>query len=266
MGCYKKRTANEDTNSYRIICHLSHIATYTTITTLLPIMKLSRCLTLLAAVLPITLAAPAPSSAPRQVAADNDYNSRVLGDALSLEQLSVSFYDSSLALLSADDFRAAGYADSVRQGYEEVLKSAKAHSDYLVGEMTDLGHADATVGNCDYTFPVKTTEDFINMSEELQAFAVKTYAGALDRSQESDTYTTAFGNMLDDETRYATWISTAVKNQDSADTSFESPLSSRQGFPDTVTGRFAFTNLDCGTVITGQFNSGFNNPGACGCA
>ncbi|KAF6745847.1 ferritin-like domain-containing protein [Ephemerocybe angulata] len=182
-------------------------------------MKLSRCLTLLAALLPITLAAPTASSARRQDGATNDSNSRVLVDALSLEQLAVSFYDSSLALLSADDFRAAGYADSVRQGYEQVLKSAKAHSDYLVGEMTNLGHADAAVG-CDYTFPVKTTEDFINMSEAIQAHAVSTYAGALDRSQ-SDTYTTVLGEMLGDETRYATWISTAVKHQDLADTSFE---------------------------------------------
>ncbi|KAF6742944.1 ferritin-like domain-containing protein [Ephemerocybe angulata] len=210
-------------------------------------MKLSRCLTLLAALLPITLAAPTASSARRQDGATNDSNSRVLGDALSVEQLAVSFYDSSLALLSADDFRAAGYADSVRQGYEQVLQSAKAHSDYLVGEMTNLGHADAAVG-CDYTFPVKTTEDFINMSENLQALAVSTYAGARDRSQ-SDTYKSDFGEMLGDETRYASWISTAVKHQDlpADNTSFDSsPLSSRQDTPAVVTG-FAIVN-DCGCV------------------
>ncbi|KAF6745865.1 ferritin-like domain-containing protein [Ephemerocybe angulata] len=205
-------------------------------------MKLSRCLTLLAALLPITLAAPAPSSARRQVAADNDYStststhsstviltfslptvSRFLVYALSLEQLAVSFYHSSLSLLSADDFRAAGHPDSVRRGYEQVLKSAKAHSDYLVGEITNLGHADSTAG-CDYAFPVKTTEDFINMSEAIQALAVSTYVGALDRSQ-SDTYTTVFGGMLGVEARYANWISTAVKYQDLADMSFEYPSS-----------------------------------------
>ncbi|KAF5311301.1 hypothetical protein D9611_012605 [Ephemerocybe angulata] len=225
MGRYKKRTvANEDTNSYRTICHLSHIATYTnTTTTLLAIMKLSRCLTLLAALLPITLAAPTASSARRQVAADNDYNSRFLVYALSLEQLAVSFYDSSLSLLSADDFRSAGHPDSVRRGYEQVLKSAKAHSDYLVGEITNLGHPDYTAG-CDYAFPVKTPEDFINMSEAIQALAVSTYVGALDRSQ-SNIYTTAFGKMLGVEARYASWISTAVKYQDLADISFEYPSS-----------------------------------------
>ncbi|KAF5311330.1 hypothetical protein D9611_012565 [Ephemerocybe angulata] len=233
-------------------------------------MKLSRCLTLLAALLPITLAAPTASGARRQDGAtiDNDSNSRVLGDALSLEQLAVSFYDSSLALLSADDFRAAGYADSVRQGYEQVLESAKAHSDYLVGEMTNLGHADAAVGNCDYTFPVKTTEDFINMSEAIQAHAVSTYTGALDRSQ-SNTYTTVFGKMLGDETRYATWISTAVKHQGLADnTSFDSsPLSSRQVTPTGVTGIVVYAQCECGTTtVTGFLSAGLDNPGAGGCA
>ncbi|KAF6746375.1 ferritin-like domain-containing protein [Ephemerocybe angulata] len=228
-------------------------------------MKLSRCLTLLAALLPITLAAPtASTSARRQDGATKDSNSRVLGDALSLEQLAVSFYDSSLALLSADDFRAAGYADSVRQGYEQVLKSAKAHSDYLVGEMTNLGHADDAAVGCDYTFPVKTTEDFINMSEELQALAVKTYTGALDRSQ-SDTYTTAFGKMLDDETRYATWISTAAKQQDLADTSFDSsPLSSRQDTPTTVPGFVIVNDCGCVPVDLGSLG-GLNIAGAGGC-
>ncbi|KAF6745873.1 ferritin-like domain-containing protein [Ephemerocybe angulata] len=219
-------------------------------------MKLSRCLTILAALLPITLAAPTASGR-RQDGATNDSSSRVLGDALSVEQLAVSFYDSSLALLSADDFRAAGYADGVRQGYEQVLESAKAHSDYLVGEITNLGHADAAVG-CDYTFPVKTTEDFVNMSEKLQALAVSTYAGGRDRSQ-SDTYTTAFGKMLDDETRYASWISTAVKHEDSADTSFKSPLSSRQGFPDTVNGIVVYSQNECGTTTVTGFLGGLNN-------
>ncbi|KAF6746332.1 ferritin-like domain-containing protein [Ephemerocybe angulata] len=186
-------------------------------------MKLSRCLTLLAALLPITLAAPTASSARRQDAATTDSNSSFLVFALFLEQLAVSFYDSSLSLLSADDFRAAGHPDSVRHGYEQVLKGAKAHSDYLVGEITKLGQADSTVG-CEYAFPVKTAEDFINMSEAIQARAVSTYVEALDRSQ-SDTYTTVFGKMLGDEARYATWISTAVKDQDLADINFESPSS-----------------------------------------
>ncbi|KAF5311291.1 hypothetical protein D9611_012616 [Ephemerocybe angulata] len=224
MGCYKKSALKENRNSYRIICHLLHIATYTTTTTtLLAIMKLSRCLTLLAALLPITLAAPTASSARRQDVATTDSSSSFLVFALFLEQLAVSFYDSSLSLLSADDFRAAGHPDSVRHGYEQVLKSAKAHSDYLVGEITKLGHGDSTAA-CDYAFPVKSTEDFINMSEAIQSLAVSTYVGALDRSQ-SDAYTTVFGKMLGDEARYATWISTAVKDQDLADISYESPSS-----------------------------------------
>ncbi|KAF5318267.1 hypothetical protein D9611_014690 [Ephemerocybe angulata] len=220
------------------------------------------CLTLLAALLPFTLAAPTVSSARRDAASD-DYmtltcslptDSRFLVYALSLEQLVFAFYDSSLSLLSADDFRAAGHPDYVRRGYEQILKTYQAHSDYLVNEITNLGDPDAS-GHCDYAFPVKSTEDFINMSEAMQALAVSAYAGALEHSH-SDKYTTAFGEMLGLEARYATWISTAVKYQDLADMSFESPLKLNDTW--TIAGGYV-TSCPPGTVPDDIFPKGLND-------
>ncbi|KAF5311324.1 hypothetical protein D9611_012548 [Ephemerocybe angulata] len=199
-------------------------------------MKLSSCLTLLAALLPFTLAAPTVSSARRDAASD-DYNSRFLVYALSLEQLVFAFYDSSLSLLSADDFRAAGHPDYVRRGYEQILKTYQAHSDYLVNEITNLGDPDAS-GHCDYAFPVKSTEDFINMSEAMQALAVSAYAGALEHSH-SDKYTTAFGEMLD-----------------LADMSFESPLKLNDTW--TIAGGYV-TSCPPGTVPDDIFPKGLND-------
>ncbi|KAF6749820.1 ferritin-like domain-containing protein [Ephemerocybe angulata] len=216
-------------------------------------MKLSSCLTLLAALLPFTLAAPTVSSARRDAASD-DYNSRFLVYALSLEQLVFAFYDSSLSLLSADDFRAAGHPDYVRRGYEQIRKTYQDHSDYLINEISNLGDPDAA-GHCDYAFPVKTTEDFINLSEAMQALAVSTFAGALEHSH-SDIYTTAFGEMLGLEARYATWISTAVKNQDLADMSFESPLKLNDTW--TIAGGYV-TSCPPGTVPDDIFPHGLND-------
>lgn len=158
-------------------------------------------------------------SEPRQDT--TDYDSRVLTFALSLEQLVNSFYNTSLDQLSYNDFRAAGYPDAVRMGYERISASTQGHVDWLVQEISGLGNAFAT-GSCTYGFPVNTVQDFVDLSEAFQALAVSTYTGAAHRVQ-TERYSTAFASMLGVEARFSNWISTSVKQQDLWGAAFENP-------------------------------------------
>ncbi|KAF6744801.1 hypothetical protein DFP72DRAFT_1093177 [Ephemerocybe angulata] len=57
----------------------------------------------------------------------------------------------------------------------------QSHVDHLVGEISNIGNPDAT-GKCDYGFHVKTTEQFVDMSEAIQALTVSAHVNALDHS------------------------------------------------------------------------------------
>ncbi|KAF6755798.1 ferritin-like domain-containing protein [Ephemerocybe angulata] len=154
--------------------------------------------------------------------ATDDYNGRLLTFALSLEEFALAFYNSSLSQFSPGHFNSDGYAAHVRRGYERIQATTQAHVDYLTSELTSLGDLDA-LGSCDYGFPINSTRQFIDMSEAIHALAVSTYTGTLQHIHTSK-YKRAFGSMLGLEARYATWISTTVKNQDLWNSPFESPL------------------------------------------
>jgi hypothetical protein len=118
---------------------------------------------------------------------------QVLNYALTLEHLENAFYAQFLKQFSASDFTNAGFPDFVRGRLNQIGQHEAEHVKFL---QTALGSG-ATKA-CQYTFPVKTVNDFVAVSQVLEGVGVTAYLGAA-QFLHTPAYLTAAGSILTTE-------------------------------------------------------------------
>ncbi|CAO1638146.1 unnamed protein product [Parajaminaea phylloscopi] len=177
--------------------------------------QISTLLTLGAA----TLAAAAPATK-RAGPGQQDIDTTILNYALTLEHLEDAFYASSLAKLSAEDFKKAGFGPWIRERFVEIGGHEKSHVQFLTKAL-----GDKAVKACTYDFGVTDVKSFIATSQLLEGVGVSAYLGAA-QNITNPAYLTAAGSILTTEARHAAWVQSSAALSDPAGAAYDVPLTS----------------------------------------
>jgi len=154
--------------------------------------------TLLSLIASISLAAATP--VPELLKRADPSEVQILNYALTLEHLEHAFYVEFLAKYSAKDFEAAGFEDFVRGRLNQVGQHEAQHVQFL---QSALGNA--ATKPCTYQFPVNNVNDFVAVSQVLEAVGVTAYLGAA-QFLHTPSYLTAAGSILTTEARHNAWV------------------------------------------------------------
>ena len=128
----------------------------------------------------------------------------VLNYALTLEHLEHAFYRDGLEAFSADDFRAAGYADNVYEWFGIIRDHEREHVDTLTTVITDLGGE--PVAEAAYDFGYGDLAGFVGVAQVLENTGVSAYQGAAQFLIDEDELLTAALTIHGVEARHAAYL------------------------------------------------------------
>ena len=128
----------------------------------------------------------------------------VLNYALTLEHLEHAFYRDGLEEFSAEDFRAAGYADNVYEFFGIIRDHELEHVNVITQVIGDLGGE--AVEEAAYDFGYTDLAGFVGVAQVLENTGVSAYQGAAQFLIEEDELLTAALTIHGVEARHADYL------------------------------------------------------------
>ena len=146
----------------------------------------------------------------------------VLNYALTLEHLEYAFYRDGLEMFSADDFRAAGYADNVHEWFGIIRDHEDEHVQTITQVIMDLGGE--PVAEAKYDFGYSDLAGFIGVAKALENTGVSAYEGAAQYLIDEDALLTAALTIHGVEARHAAYLN-GLTGESPFPAAFDPPLS-----------------------------------------
>ena len=128
----------------------------------------------------------------------------VLNYALTLEHIEHAFYRDGLEQFTEQDFAGAGYADVVRQYFEDIRDHELEHVETLTQVITDLGGE--PVAEAEYDFGYADLAGFVGVAQALENTGVGAYQGAAQFLIDEDALLTAALTIHGVEARHAAYL------------------------------------------------------------
>jgi hypothetical protein len=128
----------------------------------------------------------------------------VLNYALTLEHLEYAFYRDGLQEFTAEDFRAAGYADNVHEWFGIIRDHEMEHVATITTVITDLGGEPVAEGA--YDFGYTNLAGFVGVAQVLENTGVSAYQGAAQFLIDEDELLTAALTIHGVEARHAAYL------------------------------------------------------------
>jgi hypothetical protein len=128
----------------------------------------------------------------------------VLNYALTLEHLEYAFYRDGLQEFTAEDFRAAGYADNVHEWFGIIRDHEMEHVATITTVIADLGGE--PVAESEYDFGYTDLAGFVGVAQVLENTGVSAYQGAAQFLIDEDELLTAALTIHGVEARHAAYL------------------------------------------------------------